>query len=78
MDKYADRLQLNGTTVRDTHKAGLVFTNAAASLAATNPRAKDFVEALWNAPIPEGQARYYDGCLYLMNLLHCSGEFRIW
>ena len=57
---------------------GLVATNAVASLAATNPRAKDFVEALWNTPVPSGQLRYYDGMLYLMSLMHCAGEFRIW
>jgi oligosaccharide reducing-end xylanase len=52
--------------------------NAMASLAATHPRAKQFVEALWNQPIPSGQYRYYDGMLYLLALLHCGGEFRIW
>jgi oligosaccharide reducing-end xylanase len=49
-----------------------------ASLAATEPRATKFVEALWNAQIPSGHYRYYDGMWYLMGLLHCSGEFRIW
>jgi oligosaccharide reducing-end xylanase len=57
---------------------GLVATNAVASLASTNRHAHDFVEALWAAPVPSGQMRYYDGMLYLMSLLHCSGEFRIW
>jgi len=57
---------------------GLVATNAVASLAATNPHAKDFVRALWDAPVPSGQMRYYDGMLYLMSLMHCGGEFRIW
>ena len=52
--------------------------NAVASLAATQPRARQFVEELWNAPIPTGQSRYYDGMLYLLALLHCGGEFRIW
>jgi oligosaccharide reducing-end xylanase len=56
----------------------LVATNAVASLAATNPAAKDFVAALWSAPIPAGQKRYYDGMLYLLSLLHCSGRFRIY
>jgi oligosaccharide reducing-end xylanase len=60
------------------HVVGLEATNAAASLAATKPIAKDFVEALWNAPIPDGQDRYYSGCLYLMNYLHLAGQFRIW
>ena len=57
---------------------GLVATNAVASLAAADPKSKDFVKALWEAPVPSGQGRYYDGMLYLMSLLHCSGEFRIW
>jgi len=50
-----------------------------ASLAATNrERAAKFVDALWKADIPSGRYRYYDGMWYLMGLLHCSGEFRIW
>jgi oligosaccharide reducing-end xylanase len=58
---------------------GLVATNAVASLAATDAkRARLFVDALWKAPIPDGQSRYYDGMLYLMSLLHVSGQFRIW
>jgi oligosaccharide reducing-end xylanase len=47
-------------------------------LAATrgaNERA--FVEELWRTPIPVGDQRYFDGMLYLMSLLHCSGDFRI-
>ena len=45
---------------------------------ATQPRANEFVEALWNTPVPDGIERYYEGLLYMMALLHCSGEFRIW
>jgi oligosaccharide reducing-end xylanase len=63
----------------ETHATGLIATNAVASLAATNqPFARQFVEALWKADIPSGNNRYYDGMLYLMSLLHVSGEFRIW
>ena len=58
--------------------AGLVATNAVASLAATNPHARDFLKALWDAPVPSGKMRYYDGMLYLMSLMHCGGEFRVW
>ena len=54
-------------------------TNAVAGLATTDAkRAKLFTDALWNAPIPSGQGRYYDGMLYLMSLMHLGGEFRIW
>jgi len=79
LETYGNRFTLDGTTQLDTsHSTALVATNAVASLAATNPRAAKFVEALWKAPIPEGRYRYYDGLWYLMGLLHCSGEFRIW
>jgi oligosaccharide reducing-end xylanase len=55
-----------------------VGTNAVAGLAATDSaRAKLFTEALWNTPIPSGQSRYYDGMLYLMSLMHLSGQFRV-
>jgi oligosaccharide reducing-end xylanase len=78
ISSYGDEYTLDGKQVEAIHAPGLMATNAVASLAATNPHAKDFVNALWDAPIPSGQLRYYDGMLYLLSLLHCSGEFRIW
>jgi len=75
---YGGVFTLDGKPLDATHSTGLVATNAVASLAATNPAAKDFVAALWSAPIPAGQKRYYDGMLYLLSLLHCSGRFRIY
>lgn len=79
MDTYADQYELDGTPLGKAHPTGLVGTNAVASLAATNgPRARKFVEALWNAEIPSERYRYYDGLLYFMSLLHCSGQFRVW
>ncbi len=63
----------------EIHPTGLTATNAVASLAATDrARAKLFTDALWKAPIPSGPYRYYDGVLYLMSMMHASGEFRIW
>jgi len=26
---------------------------------------------------PSGEQRYFDGMLYLMSMMHCSGNFRI-
>jgi oligosaccharide reducing-end xylanase len=78
MDTYGNQFTLDGRQLDNSHSTALVATNAVASLAATEPRAAKFVEALWNSPIPSGQYRYYDGMWYLMGLLHCSGEFRIW
>ena len=78
MRSYGNQFSLDGKTLTDIHSPGLVAMNAVASLAATQPRSKLFVDALWNTPAPDGIERYYDGLLYLMAMLHCSGEFRIW
>ena len=75
---YGCVFTLDGKKLEDRHAQGLVAINAVASLSATHPRAKKFVEELWNTPTPDGLERYYEGLLYMMALLHCSGEFRIW
>ncbi|HVU09071.1 MAG TPA: glycosyl hydrolase family 8 [Verrucomicrobiae bacterium] len=79
MTNYGDQFTLDGKQLETRHAQGLVAVNADASLAATDSvRAKKFVEALWNTPTPDGLERYYEGLLYMMALLHCSGEFKIW
>ena len=75
---YGCQFTLDGKPLENRHAQGLAAVNAVASLAATNPRATKFVEELWNMPTPDGLERYYEGLLYMMGLLHCSGEFRIW
>jgi len=75
---YGSRFTVDGNQFGNDHTTGLVAMNAVASLAATNPRSQKFVEALWNTPVPTGPWRYYDGMLYLLAQLHCSGEFRVW
>jgi oligosaccharide reducing-end xylanase len=57
---------------------GLLATTTVAGLAdPDSSNANAFVEALWNTPVPSGEKRYYDGMLYLMSMMHCSGNFRI-
>jgi oligosaccharide reducing-end xylanase len=90
METYGPMFTLDGKpqapsprVTHEEHPEGLVGTNAVAGLAATGrtpedrERARRFTEALWNTKIPSGQSRYYDGMLYLMSLMHLSGEFRI-
>ena len=78
LSSYGNRFTLDGNQLDNNHSTGLVAMNAVASLAATNPRAQKFVEALWGTPVPTGPHRYYDGMLYLLAQLHCGGEFKIW
>jgi oligosaccharide reducing-end xylanase len=75
---YGCVFTLDGKVLEERHAQGLVAVNAVASLSATHPRARKFVEELWNTPVPDGLERYYEGLLYMMSLMHCAGEFKIW
>ena len=78
IDTFANRYTLDGKPLSTTHSPGMVATAAVGSLSATyGPVAKAFVDALWTMSIPSGEQRYYDGLLYLMSLMHASGNFRI-
>ncbi|WP_266180373.1 glycosyl hydrolase family 8 [Dyella humicola] len=78
MDAYQGLYKLDGTPLGGGRVTGLIATNAVASLIATDPRRLAFVQTLWASPVPSGPQRYYNGMLYLMALLHCSGDFRAW
>lgn len=75
---YGNNFTLEGKRLSIDHSPGLVAMNAVACLAATHEKRKEFLEELWNAPVPSGPARYYDGLLYMMALLQVSGNFRIY
>jgi oligosaccharide reducing-end xylanase len=75
---FVDQYTLDGKPLSERHSVGMVSTTAVASLAASNgATAKAFVDELWNTPVPSGEQRYYDGLLYLMSMMHCSGNFRV-
>jgi oligosaccharide reducing-end xylanase len=79
IDTFVDRYTLDGKPLSQRHSTGMLSTTAVGGLAATSGATeRAFVEALWATPIPSGEQRYYDGMLYLMSLMHCSGNFRIW
>jgi oligosaccharide reducing-end xylanase len=75
---YGSQFTLDGKQLDAGHSTGLTAANAVTALAATHPRSQQFVEEFWNAPVPTGRLRYYDGMLYMLAMLHCSGQFRIW
>jgi oligosaccharide reducing-end xylanase len=78
IDKFPDRYTLDGKPLSTRHSPGMVAAAAAGSLAASNsPEAKAFVDTLWKMPIPSGEQRYFDGMLYLMNMMHSSGNFTV-
>ena len=76
VDSYGNQWSLDGKNLSPDHSPGLVAMNATASLASSDKKSWSFLEYLWNISPTTGKYRYYDGCLYMMGLLHCSGKFR--
>jgi endo-1,4-beta-D-glucanase Y len=76
--KYGDLYKLDGKNISENHSIGLMAMNAVACLASTDKRRKDFLQELWDTPIPHGDPRYYDGLLYMLAYLQVSGNFRIY
>lgn len=75
---FPNQYTLEGTPLSSDHSTGLVAMAAVAGMIADPQKGQPFIEALWNADIPTGKWRYYDGMLYLLALLHVSGNFRIY
>jgi xylan 1,4-beta-xylosidase len=72
-----NRYSLDGKPISDTSSSGLIAMAAAAGVAASDTKlAKPFVQQLWEAPIPSGKWRYYNGLLTMLGLLQTSGRFR--
>ena len=78
LHSFADRYTLDGQPLSMRHSAGMVATAAVGSLAATQgATSAAFLQELWDMPVPSGEQRYFDGMLYLMSMMHLSGEFRV-
>jgi oligosaccharide reducing-end xylanase len=78
INDFADRYTLDGKPLSMRHSPGMVAAAAVGGLAATpGAISKAFLQELWDMPVPSGEQRYFDGMLYLMSMMHASGEFRI-
>ena len=79
INSFPDQYTLDGMPLSKRHSTGLVATTAASGLAASEtPARRAFSAELWNTATPSGEQRYYDGLLYLLSMLHTTGNFRIW
>jgi len=74
---FADQFALVGKPLSSDSSVGLAAMAAVAGLAADPELSRPFVRQLWEAPIPAGKWRYYNGMLYFLGLLEVSGRFQI-
>jgi oligosaccharide reducing-end xylanase len=63
--------------VKDT-STSIMAMAAVAALAADRNQGEPFVHYLWDTTVPEGKYRYYNGMLYMLGLLQCSGRFQVY
>jgi oligosaccharide reducing-end xylanase len=56
--------------------AATIGCNATLGFALPASSGKPFVDKLWSTAVPSGN--YWDGVLYMLGMLHVSGNFRIW
>ncbi|MEO6993048.1 MAG: glycosyl hydrolase family 8 [Lacunisphaera sp.] len=73
-----NQFTLAGKPLSKDSSVGLTAMAAVAGLAADPAVARPFVQQLWDAPIPTGHWRYYDGLLYFLGLMETGGRFKIY
>lgn len=72
-----NQFTLDGKPLSPSESIGLIAMAAVAGQAADPALARPFVQKLWDAPLPEGQWRYYNGMLYFLGLLQAGGRFQV-
>lgn len=76
LDSYVNTYTLDGEARSRDRSTGMMAMNAVASALSTHPDRLKFVQRLWDAPIPTGRWRYYDGMLYMFGLLIASDNYK--
>lgn len=75
---------LDGRNAFGSYSCGMAGANAVGAIAladSDNPEeralATEFMQRLWDTPLPKGKYRYYEGMVYFLSLLHVSGNFNL-
>lgn len=79
--KYNQAYTIDGLHLADTTWTpgeSQVGCNAAGVLASKDTANWSYVRAAFDQAIPAGQYRYYNGMVYMLALLHITGNFKAW
>lgn len=77
LSSYSATYNLDGSGKGGSHGSGMAAINGMLAFALPAADGKQFVQAAWDASVPIGTYRYYDGSLYLLAMLHLSGKFSL-
>lgn len=77
LDEYVGAYTIDGEPRATTRSGALIAINGALAAVATLPEREDFVQAVWDLPVPTGDQRYYEGVMYLMSLLLLGGKLSV-
>lgn len=73
------QFNLDGTAPTGDYSAGMAGANAVGAFCLQDKElATEYVRQLWKAKLPTGPFRYYSGMVYMLSMLHVSGNFRIY
>lgn len=76
-EKIVSSYELDGTVIGDRNTVAHISLTATAAAASDDVETyASFLQLLADAPIPEGEERYYQGMLYLISFLAVSGNMR--
>ncbi len=77
MQKYENGIAVSNNNHCANH--GQKGANAVGLLASNSTtNANFFFNEFWASSFPSGEYRYYDGSLYMLSLLHATGQFRFY
>jgi len=78
-NKYGGTFQTDGTPIDTNPARALISVNGTLAVSAPSSIYRSaFAQAVWDQPIPSGDARYYEGLMYLMSLLILSGQMQVY
>jgi len=73
------QFELDGTGPTGDYTEGMAGANAVGAIALQDQELKHlYLERLWQVQAPTGQWRYYTGMVYMLSMLHVTGNFRIY
>ncbi len=68
----------DGSGASGKYSEGMAGANAVGAFALKDDNLKrEYLQYLWDVAIPSGTYRYYNGMVYMLSMLHVTGNFRI-